>query len=182
MRLLWLFCLVGLVLMGGCGSRPRTASSVPPASQKTDISNLVPNDLAFAKSFVQLLVDSGWAVQPVRPSKLNGFFLQTKKAAWIDTDKGIMEVVFFDNEADVEQIQITQERSNLHIYILKTPAETRRMGGSATYFTKHGNMLIVTIDAHLNDVLNQLFASSAVGAHNKSLHASRGSVFRKMLL
>jgi hypothetical protein len=163
MRLLWLFCLVGLVLMGGCGSRPRTASSVPPASQKTDISNLVPNDLAFAKSFVQLLVDSGWAVQPVRPSKLNGFFLQTNKAAWIDTDKGIMEVVFFDNEADVEQIQITQERSNLHIYTLKTPTETQRMEGSATYFTKHGNMLIVTIDAHLNDALNQLFASSAAG-------------------
>ena len=158
-----LILLPSLVFTVGCTSRPVPESAPALTAQKKDVSDLVPADLGFAKEFVQFLVASGWTVQPVRPSKLNGFFRETKKAAWIDTDKGIMEVVFFDNEADVEQIQITQERSNLHIYILKTPTETRRMEGSATYFTKHGNMLIVTIDARVNEALDRLFASYGSG-------------------
>jgi hypothetical protein len=146
----------------GCASRSVLRSAPASTPQKMDVSDLVPAELNFAKEFVQFLVNSGWTVQPVRPSKLNGFFIETKKAAWIDTDKGIMEVIFFDNEADVQQIQITEETDirSYHKYVLKTPTETRRIEASATYFTKHRNMLIVTIDGQLNEALNQLLASS----------------------
>src|SRR5260370_9676560 len=126
------------MLLGGCVSRHRTPDSLPASTeQKPDAAKLVPADLAFARPLVQLLVDSGWAVQPVRPSKLNGFFLATNKAAWIDTDKGILEVIFFYNPARVDQIQITEGRSDIasyHKYVIKSPPATRRMEGSVTYF------------------------------------------------
>jgi len=134
--------------------------------QKKDVSDLVPADLSFAKGFVQFLIASGWTVQPVRPSKLNGFFRETKKAAWIDTDKGILEVVFFENEAQVDQIQITEERSDIstyHKYVIRTQGTTQRMEGGAAYFTKQRNMLVVTSDAQLNEALNRLFVSSGSG-------------------
>jgi len=147
----------------GCAARPvpRSAPEFSPA--KRDVSHLVPTELNFAKEFVQFLVNSGWTVQPVRPSKLNGFFTKTQNAAWIDTDKGIMEVIFFDSDADVQQIQITEDSSDLpnyHKYLLKTPTEMRRIEASPTYFTKYRNMLVVTIHAQLNKALNQLIASS----------------------
>ena len=163
MRLFWLIGVFGLILIVGCVSRHRTADPAPASGeQRPDASTLVPADLAFAKPFVQLLLDGGWTVQPVRPSKLNGFFRATNKAAWIDTDKGVLEVIFFENPTQIEQIQITEERSDIatyHKYVLQTPNETRRMEGSATYFTKHGNMLIVTIDAGVHEALDRLFAS-----------------------
>jgi hypothetical protein len=163
MRFFWLIGVLGLILIVACVSRHRTADSVPAsAEQRPDVSTLVPADLAFAKPFVQLLLDGGWTVQPVRPSKLNGFFRATNKAAWIDTNKGVLEVIFFENPAQVEQIQITEERTDIatyHKYVLQALTETRRMEGGVTYFTKHGNMLIVTIDAGVHEALDRLFVS-----------------------
>ena len=74
-----------------------------------------------------------------------------------------MEVVFFESDAQVNQIQITEERGDkyaYHKYVIRTPATTQRMEGGAAYFTKHRNTLIVTSDAQLNETLNRLFASS----------------------
>jgi len=160
-----LFVLVALSIFG-CASRPVLRSTPESTPSKQNVSELVPTEFNFAKEFVQFLVNSGWTVQPVRPSKLNGFFTKTQDAAWIETDHGIMEVIFFDNDGDVQQIQISEEGSdipNYHKYVLKLPTETRRIEASPTYFTKHRNMLIVTIDAQLNKSLNQLLASSQSG-------------------
>src|ERR1700738_3412944 len=66
MRLFWLTGVLGLILIVACVSRHRTADRVPAsAEQRPDASTLVPADLAFAKPFVQLLLDGGWTVQPV---------------------------------------------------------------------------------------------------------------------
>ncbi len=152
-----------LVFTVGCASRPIVSEPAPAsAAQKREVSDLVPNDLSFAKGFVQFLVDSGWIVQTVRPSKLNGFFRETRRAAWIDTDKGILEVVFFENDAEVDRIQLTEERSDIstyHKYVIQTAMTTQRMEGGAAYFMKHGRMFIVTSDARLNESLKRLFAS-----------------------
>ena len=161
-----LFLLLVLVLAIGCGSRPVSESIPASPAQNKDVSQLVPADLSFANEFVQFLIASGWTVQPLRPSKLNGFFRETEKAAWIDTDKGILEVVFFENDAQVDQIQITEERSDVstyHKYVIRTPVTIQRMEGGPAYFTKQRNMLVVTSDAQLNETLNRLFASSGSG-------------------
>ena len=68
----------------GCASRPIPRSAQEFSPSKPDVSHLVPTELNFAKELVQFLVNSGWTVQPVRPSKLNGFFTKTQNAAWID--------------------------------------------------------------------------------------------------
>ena len=161
MRPACLTTVFALVFVVGCGSRSNIPAPKPPDPERTDVSQIVPGDLKFAENFVRLLVDSGWTVQPVRHSKMNGFFLETQEAAWILTDKGILEVIFFENRSRVEQIQITEEASipTYHKYVLKTPTETRRIEGALTFFTKYHNMLIVTIDAHLKESLNQVLAS-----------------------
>jgi hypothetical protein len=77
----------------------------------------------------------------VQPSTFNGFFRETKKAAYIETDKGILEVVFFDTNAAVEHIQITEAARGApssHVYVIKSADTTQRTeGAGATYFTKY---------------------------------------------
>lgn len=40
------------------------------------------------RGLVQLLSDAGWPVRAVLPSKYNGYFRETGRAAFIETDKG----------------------------------------------------------------------------------------------
>jgi hypothetical protein len=159
MKLLSL-CSVLLLSILGCASRPSIMGPpAVPSVQRTDVSPLVPADLNYAKGFVQLLSDSGWSIQRVLPSKFNGFFRETKKAAFIETDKGILEVVFFGDDAEVERIQTNEEKSeipNYHKYVVTSAKTTRRIEGGATYFTKYRNMLIMTSDHDLNDKLRRL--------------------------
>jgi hypothetical protein len=165
MRLISLCSVVLLSLMLACASRSSIVA--PPSSvvaQRTDVSSIVPGDLSFAKEFVQFLSDSGWQVQAVRPSKFNGFFRETNRAAWIETDKGTLEVVFFDNDTTVEQMQISEQRSrasDYHQYVVRTAKTMQRIEGGATYFIKYRKLLIMTSDRDLNDVLNRLLANPA---------------------
>ena len=156
------FCGVLLCLsISAC--KPRSTISRTPAplsAQRADVTPLVPAELSYAKEFVQFLNDSGWSIQTVQPSKFNGFFRETKKAAYIETDKGVLEVVFFDTNAAVEHIQITEAARgapNNHVYVIKYADTTQRTeGAGATYFTKYRNMFIITIDRDLNDRLHLL--------------------------
>ena len=176
MRMLSLCSVVLLSSMLGCASR--SSQVVPPSSvaQRTDVSSLVPADLGFAKEFVQLLSDSGWQVQAVRPSKFNGFFRETNRAAWIETDKGTLEVVFFDNDTAVEQMQISEEQKrapDYHTYVVRTAKTTQRIEGGVAYFTKHRSMLIMASDRDLNEALNRTLAPRPKAAHNNGTQRTR---------
>jgi hypothetical protein len=151
---------ISLALLISCGTQSKTV--VPPivsASQKENVSPLVPSELNFAKEFVQLLSDTGWSVKAVHPSKFNGFFRETKKAAFIQTDKGVIEAVFFANDAEVEQIQVNEEQivvSGYHKYIVQTTITKQRIEGGTCYFNKYRNAFIITSDRELSDALNYL--------------------------
>ena len=156
------FCSV-VLCFSVFGCKPRSAISTMPAApslQRVDISPLVPGELIYAKNFVQFLSDSGWSIQGVHRSMHESFFRETNKAAYLETDHGILEVVFFDTNAAVEQIQIIEEPStspNGHSYLIKSTATTQRTGGfGPTYFTKYRNMFIITIDRELNDKLQEI--------------------------
>ncbi len=130
---------------------------------RRDVSYPVPDELSYAKDFVQLLVEEGWSVQDVRHSKFNSFFRETSKAAYIKTDRGTFEVVFFDRDDEVGRLQISEEPdadANYHNYILQTPKTDQRIEGGACYFTKRRNMLITTTDPELNKALDRLLAES----------------------
>jgi hypothetical protein len=153
-------CTVLLLSISACSSDSRPSRpSAAPSAQRADVSPLVPADLVYAKGFVQHLSDSGWAIQLVLPSKFNGFFHETKKAVFIETDKGILEVVFFDEEADVARIQTNEEKSGIpdfHKYRVTSARTTQRIEGGATYFTKYRNMLIMTGDHDLTNKLSRI--------------------------
>jgi len=159
MRILVICSVVLCFSILACKPRSEiSTTAATPLHQKVDILPLVPVELGHAKEFVQFLSDSGWSIQHVYRSKHESFFRETNKAAYIETDQGILEVVFFDTNAAVERIQIIEEPStipNNHFYLIKSATTTQRTGGfGATYFTKYRNMFIITIDRDLNDKLH----------------------------
>ena len=149
-RLLSLFGVLTLSSMLACGSRSTVRAPAPTSvASESNVSSLVPPELGYARDFVQVVSHKGLIIQGVFASKLNGFFNETKRAVFVQTGKGVLEVVFFDTNAEVEHIQVNEEKSNIpnyHKYVLRSPKTTHKMEGAATYFTKYQNVLIVTID------------------------------------
>jgi hypothetical protein len=157
-------CLIyfGLSLSAlSCASQRTTGvASVAPYMQRADVSHLVPVDLSFAKNFVQTLSDAGWEIREVSHSKFNGFFPDTEKAAFIRTDKGVVEAIFFQSKADVEQIQISevQDKSlGYHRYMVrKLPVTNQMIEGGDCYFTKYQNVFVIASNREVNDALHRL--------------------------
>ena len=129
-------------------------------AQGPDVSHLVPAQVSYATGFVQRLSDAGWRVQKVALSIYNGGYFGPTKAIWIKTDKGILEVVFFDKPADLDAIQLQEEESGTpgyHRYRITLANKTEGMEGRLpVYFTKHQDKLIITYDRELNEALNSL--------------------------
>ena len=90
-----------------------------PSLQRQDVSHLVPPTLSFANGFVQTLSDSGWSIERVGVSIYNGGMAGTTKAAWIKTDKGVLEVLFYETSAEVEKIQL-EENDGLQLLAISS--------------------------------------------------------------
>ena len=130
--------------------------------QGTNVSNLVPRGLEFATPSVQKLSDSGLKILAVRYSIFNGGILGTKKAAWVQTDKGIVEALFFETTARVERIQIKEiagSTSNYHKYTVTEGDKSRGWEGRLpVFFTKSGKLLAITYDKKFSEEINHLLA------------------------
>ena len=161
MRSISLCAVLFLILIIAFASRANVVVA-PVPNQGPDVSRLVPSDISFATPLVQSLSDSGWFIRAVRHSKFNGGVLWSTKAAWVQTDKGILEVVFYDKVADVEQIQIREEPDSTptdHKFTVTRANESHLFGGRfPVYFTKYRTMLIVTYDGKLHDAINRFVA------------------------
>jgi hypothetical protein len=131
-----------------------------PRAQISDVSHLVPDQISYARGFVQHLSDAGLSVQKVALSKYNGGFFGPTKAVWIKTDKGILEVVFFDTPADLDAIQLHGEESvdpNYHKYTITLVNKNESIEGRLpVWFTKYQDALIITYDSEFNKTLNLL--------------------------
>ncbi len=94
--------------------------------------------------FAEFLQNTGIAVESIHRSKLEGLFRHTNKAAFIRTDKGVVEVVFDPNGA--EKIQISQSRDGRsYRYSLRADNETQTIDSRwPFYFVRHQNWFIVT--------------------------------------
>ena len=155
------FIYVGLSLSALSCASPRTSvAPIAPYMRKADVSHLVPADLSFAKNFVQTLSNAGWEIREVSHSKFNGFFRDSEKAAFIRTDKGVIEAIFFQSKADVEQIQVIEVQNKSLGYfrytLVKPPVTNQRIEGGDCYFTKYKNVFVITSDRGANDALNRL--------------------------
>jgi hypothetical protein len=136
-----------------------------PSLQGQDVSHLVPPALSFANSFVQTLSDSGWSIERVGLSIYNGGMAGTTRAAWIKTDKGVLEVLFYETSGEVEKIQLKEtddSTPNYHKYTVRWPNTDRANGFEGrlpVYFTKYRTMLIISYDRSLADALNKRFVA-----------------------
>ena len=130
--------------------------------QNEGVSSLVPRGLEFATPFVQKLNDSGLKVLAVRYSIFNSGILGTKKAAWVQTDKGIVEVLFFETTAEVEKIQIREiegSTSDYHKYVVTEGDKSRGWEGRLpVFFTKSGTVLTITYDKKFSEEVSRLLA------------------------
>ena len=71
----------------------------------------VPPELSHSIEFAQVLQKAGPKVEQVLRSRLEGMLGNENKAAFIRTDKGLVQVVIFPGEQDAERITITYSKS-----------------------------------------------------------------------
>jgi hypothetical protein len=158
MRLRSFRMVPGLLLLVTCAAIVALPSRS--LAQGPDVSHLVPAQVSFATEFAQHLSNAGWSVQRVSLSIYNGGYFGPTKAVWIKTDKGILEVVFFDKAADLDAVQLVEEESgtpNYHKYRITLANKVDGMEGRLpVYFTKYQDKLIITYDRKLNEALNLL--------------------------
>jgi len=122
----------------------------------------VPNDLIFATDLVRSLRASGVVVHSVRHSIWNGFFNATQKAAWIETDLGIVDVVFFPTKADAQGIRITPAdnaaEGRFHYMVQEKPSSAAKLVDASRplYFTINETQFLVTESRELDKVVKEL--------------------------
>ena len=145
---------------------PAPTMTVVPRQTKQSTAVVVPADLAFASRLVQVLDRSGLDVLAVRGSTFMSIFQSTNEAARIETNNGIVDVVFFATPEEASRISIRQSPNasvGRFIYIIQAPPPTmlhdQRMDAAfPLYFTVGHGMFMATSSLQLDKILKQLFA------------------------
>ena len=140
------------------------ASCAGPSEQAPAESGLVPPDQAYVEEFVQSLTDHGVTVRSVRQSKWSGFFPDTSKAAWIKTDQGVLNVVFFATAARADQIHVTPiadaapDGSKYEVKDDGARASRFIDARQPLYFTIANDVFVVTADPDLDQTVKEMLA------------------------
>ena len=146
----------------------------PYPGQIEDVSILQPGDIAYAEAmeFGRFLSAHGLTVESLHRSKLESMFRRVEKAAFIKTDKGIVQVVFFPAPADAEKIKITYSKNVAetvpHKYVIEQPitADSQTIESAyPMYFTLHINWFIETSECGLDAILKR-----SLGQDNRQKH------------
>lgn len=162
---------MGLLLpaLVSCSRAPR-ATGIPgptgttsPAQTIAPTAIALPADLAFAGSLVELLSNAGLAIESVQSSVYMSFFRSTDQAAWIKTDRGIVEAVFFLDSAEAGQIRVTPISGEVGRYTYRIQAPAPTLSRDVTidaafplYFTMQDAVFLVTSSAALDETLKQI--------------------------
>ena len=143
-----------------------------PANAVQSAPVVVPERFKAVEPFVRLMEEKGIAVRAVDASDLDGLFTSIRGTAYLDTDKGQLDVAVFPEAADAERLTITYRRSakgTKHMYVVagwsknQRPRETER--DEPLYITLHRQWFIATPDAALDLLVKRaLGQASAVSA------------------
>jgi hypothetical protein len=133
-------------------------------NQREELSLMGPKDVAYAEAmqFAQSLRQQGFTVQSIHRSKMESFFSGLPKAAFLRTDKGVIEVIFFDEPTGAEKVRVIEQRQgNRYLYAFEgqphpQPGE-RIDAGHPTYFIPYRNWFMVVTDKELASALQQAF-------------------------
>lgn len=161
-----------LVILTSCTNAPKppdppklaeaTALALP--IQPTPV--VIHADLAFSTPLVRLLSQSGLSILSVQSSTYMSMFHSTDKAAWIKTDEGIVEAVFFADPAEAGQIRVTQspgQTAGRYVYIIQAPPPTLLHDQTIDaafplFFTVERGMFMETSSAALDKTLKSIFS------------------------
>lgn len=96
----------------------------------------IPAELKHAAPFVEFLRGAGLIVQEVQQSHLTGMFKGTDQAAYITTNRGVLELVTFPGSTDAERITIEYSKTpgipaSHHYRFRAGPSTTTRSNGLA---------------------------------------------------
>jgi hypothetical protein len=127
---------------------------------------VIPADLAFSTSLVQVLSQSGLSIMSVRSSTYEAVFPSTDKAVWIKTHEGIIEAVFFADPSEVGQIHIAEQPNKTagrYLYIIQAPPPTLSHDQTIDaayplYFTVKNDILMITSSEELDKTLKHIFS------------------------
>jgi len=130
---------------------------------------VIPADLQHAATLVQVLERAGLKVRDVRHSRLEAMFKGDVKAAYLTTNRGVVEAAIFSGPTDAEQIRITYSidpgaRTVRHRYRIEGWPTNGKAGhwdaAYPVYFTLHENWFLVTHHPELDPVLKRALGQS----------------------
>jgi hypothetical protein len=119
------------------------------------------DELTFAKGFVEQLTRAGFNVSQVGRSAMEGRLSKNYDAALIITDKGSFDAVFFANAAEASKISVIELGKNEighYLYLIENPPEKEQRWETAEehYFTKTGNVFLITTNRILDTALKRM--------------------------
>src|SRR5207245_6037518 len=157
------------ILLAGCFVLLACFGVVAQTRPSGDASLIRPTDTAYtdAMQFSRFLNQHNIAVKSIHRSKLESFFRSVNKAAFFETDKGILEVIFFpDNQAEkvsaMERRTPNDEGERNYIYSFRgqpqpNPPADIFIAGRPMYFITHGGWFIVTLNETTSNAVKSLF-------------------------
>jgi len=139
----------------------------PSLPQTKDGSILRPTDASYAEAlaFARFLESHRIVVKSIHASKLNGLFQGLHKAAFFKTDKGIVEVIFFPETRDAENVRvIEQQKDGRYLYSFAgLPYPNPGDGFDSPrpmYFQMHRTWFIVIDSKAFSDTLKSILNES----------------------
>src|SRR5574341_138126 len=126
----------------------------------------LPVGLTRASTLLGWMTSSGLTILSVQNSIEGAHFQSHNQAAWIKTDRGIVDLVFFLDPAETDPIQVTVLQSQgtaLYLYKIQAPFPTMSHEDTIDaayplYFTVQRGMFIVTSIAELDKALKRILA------------------------
>ena len=157
------------ILLAGCFVLLACFGVVAQTRPSGDASLLRSTDIAYtdAMQFSRFLTQHNIAVKSIHRSKLESFFRGVNKAVFFETDKGILEVIFFpDNGAEkvsaMERRTPNDEGELNYMYSFcgqphPNPPADMFIAARPMYFIKHGGWFIVTLNETTSNAVKSLF-------------------------
>jgi hypothetical protein len=146
-------CSASTGSIGAAPSRPATQSGI-----------VVPDRFRHAEPFIRTLEAGGLMVYAIAQSYLEASFGGGQKAAYITTDKGVVEVVVLPGATDAEQLTVMYSKwnGNRHHYYITGPSVSKAddVYGQSLYITLHKNWFIETFDAELDGIIKRILGQS----------------------
>jgi hypothetical protein len=133
----------------------------------TPTAMVLPTDLNYARPMVQLLNQSGVTVQSVHHAKEESMFQSTHQAASIETDLGVVDIVFFAVASETKGIQVSSlaaQEAGRYVYRISAPHPTLSHdvtmdADRPVYFLAQAGMFTITENAQLHTALKRILAA-----------------------